>query len=62
MKDKYINNSKENKNYTIRNKYVRLIFILMHLTFFVVMMIYYEKNKLIFFIINHHYDKESQMH
>ena len=49
MKDKYINNSKENKNYTIRNKYVRLIFILMHLTFFVVMMIYYEKNKLIFF-------------
>lgn len=26
MKDKYINNSKENKNYTIRNKYVRLIF------------------------------------
>ena len=48
MKDKYINNSKENKNYTIRNKYVRLIFILMHLTFFVVMMIYYEKNKLIF--------------
>ena len=49
MKDKYINNSKENKNHTIRNKYVRLIFILMHLTFFVVMMIYYEKNKLIFF-------------
>ena len=49
MKDKYINNSKKNKNYTIRNKYVRLIFILMHLTFFVVMMIYYEKNKLIFF-------------
>ena len=49
MKDKYINISKENKNYTIRNKYVRLIFILMHLTFFVVMMIYYEKNKLIFF-------------
>ena len=49
MKDKYINNSKENKNYTIRNKYARLIFILMHLTFFVVMMIYYEKNKLIFF-------------
>ena len=49
MKDKYINNSKENKNYTIRNKCVRLIFILMHLTFFVVMMIYYEKNKLIFF-------------
>lgn len=49
MKDKHINNSKENKNYTIRNKYVRLIFILMHLTFFVVMMIYYEKNKLIFF-------------
>ena len=49
MKDKYINNSKENKNFTIRNKYVRLIFILMHLTFFVVMMIYYEKNKLIFF-------------
>ena len=49
MKDKYINNSKENKNYTIRNKYVRLIFILMHLTFFFVMMIYYEKNKIIFF-------------
>ena len=52
MKDKYINNSKENKNYTIRNKYVRLIFILMHLTFFVVMMIYYEKNKLIFCYCN----------
>lgn len=49
MQDKYINNEKENKHYTIKNKYVRLIFILMHLTFFVVMMIYYEKNKLIFF-------------
>lgn len=49
MTDKHINNAKENKHYTIKNKYVRLIFILMHLTFFVVMMIYYEKNKLIFF-------------
>ena len=49
MKWKYINHLKVNKSYSIKNKYVRLSFILMYLTFFVVMMLYYEKNKLIFF-------------
>ena len=49
MKWKYTNHLKANKSYSIKNKYVRLSFMLMYLTFFVIMMLYYEKNKLIFF-------------
>lgn len=49
MREKYINHSKENKSYSIKNKYVRLSIILVFLSFFLIMMFYYEKNKLIFF-------------
>lgn len=49
MKKKYIKHSKENKSYSIKNKYVRLSIILVLLSFFLIMMFYYEKNKLIFF-------------
>lgn len=49
MREKYINHSKENKSYSIKNKYVRLSIILVLLSFFLIMMFYYEKNKLIFF-------------
>ena len=49
MREKYINHSKENKSYSIQNKYVRLSIILVFLSFFLIMMFYYEKNKLIFF-------------
>ena len=50
MKWKYKNHLKVNKSYSIKNKYVRLSFMLMYLTFFVIMMLYYEKNKLIFLL------------
>lgn len=49
MREKYINHSKKNKSYSIKNKYVRLSIILVLLSFFLIMMFYYEKNKLIFF-------------